>query len=366
MTATLKTTIIQEPSSATANMTLDTAGNVAVSGMPYGSSSFLRNRIINGNMVIDQRNSGASVAIGSGTYTVDRFYAIMQAGSGNTAQRSTAVPAGFINSTVITVGTGAAPTSTQAGLFYQAIEGLNVADLNWGSSSALTVTLSFWVRSSLTGTFGCGIKNGAGTRSYTASYTISSANTWQQVSVTIPGDTTGAWATDNSIGFLVGFDIGEGSTRSQAAGSWTSGNTIGLTGGTKLCATSGATFYITGVQLEPGSVATPFERPLYSKQLADCQRYYRKTTGSTNTEPTLYAYGTSAQVVGSSWVFPVPMRTAPTATTTGTLSFGNASTPVITAEANSYALYVTCTSGTAITVSFNPNNSYQIGFSAEL
>ena len=334
MTATLKTTIIQEPSSATANMTLDSSGNVAISGMPYGSSSFLRNRIINGNMATDQRNAGASQTITAAAalaYTVDRWYAY-STGANVTGQRVQGASANQYRYQF----TGAA--SVTAIGFAQRIEAINSADLA-GSTATLSVDISnsllttvTWTAyyANTTDTFGT-LASPTVTSIATGSFTVTSTVTRYNAQISIPSAAT--------TGLQIVFTVG-----TQTSGSWVIGN----------------------VQLEPGSVATPFERPLYSKQLADCQRYYRKTTGSTNTEPTLYAYGTSAQVVGSSWVFPVPMRTAPTATTTGTLSFNNASTPVITAEANSYALYVTCTSGTAITVSFNPNNSYQIGFSAEL
>ena len=379
MTATLKTTIIQEPSSATANMTLDSSGNVTgganlvATGMPYGSSSFLRNRIINGNMAVDQRNAGASVTPTDQTYSLDRWKCRLSQASKYTVQQnagSVTPPSGYKNYLGVTVA-AAANVTIGAGDFFaveQILEGYNISDLDFGLSTAKAFTISFWVRSSVTGTYGGALNNSAENRPYGFTYTISAANTWEQKSITITADTAGTWLSTNGIGLYVIFNLGTGSTYGSATnGSWASGATqFTPTGCATPITTNSATFYITGVQLEPGSVATPFERPLYSKQLADCQRYYRKTTGSTNTEPTLYAYGTSAQVVGSSWVFPVPMRTAPTATTTGTLSFGNASTPVITAEANSYALYVTCTSGTAITVSFNPNNSYQIGFSAEL
>lgn len=280
--------------------------NTAPSGFGF------KNRIINGAMMIDQRNAGASVAIGSGAYPVDRFGAIMNAGTGNTAQRSATAPSGFVNSTLITVGTGAAPTSAQVGMFYQIIEGLNLADLAWGTSSAQSVTLSFWVRSSLTGAFGCGIKNYSGTRAYTASYTISAANTWQQVSVTIPGDTTGTWVTDNTGGPYIAFDIGEGSTRSQAAGSWTAGNTIGLTSGTKLCATSGATFYITGVQLEKGSTATAFDYRSYGSELMLCQRYYEVLNGFNG-----YGFSATSTVAGN--LAYIVKRATPTIGVTGAL-----------------------------------------------
>lgn len=379
MVATLNTTVIQNASSSTPNITLDTAGNVTgganliATNMPYGSSSFLRNRIINGNMVIDQRNAGAVISaanLTSGSYTVDRWQYNSTQTSKFTAQQnagSVTTPVGFPNYLGLTSQSAYSVTSTDFFSIRQPIEGFNAADLAWGTASAKTVTLSFLVYSSLTGTFGGAIYNYAGTRSYPFSYSVPSANTWTTISVTIAGDTSGTWVGNTSSGWgEIHFSLGAGSSVSGTAGSWSSTLYYSTTSAVSVVGTSGATFYITGVQLEVGTIATPFERPLYSKQLADCQRYYRKTTGTQNTEPTLYAFGTNSQVIGSSWLFPVPMRTTPTATTTGTLAFGNSSTPVITMDVNSYSLYVTCSSGSAVTVYFNPNNSYQIGFSAEL
>jgi hypothetical protein len=159
----------------------------------------------------------------------------------------------------------------------QSIEGFNGTDLAFGTANAATVTLSFRVYSSLTGTFGGVLQNGAFNRSYPFTYTISSANTWTTVSVTIPGDTSGTWATDNSAGLVVIFGLGVGSTYSGTAGSWSGNNYISATGATSVVGTNGATFYITGVQLEAGSVATPFERRSYGQELALCQRYYEKS-----------------------------------------------------------------------------------------
>jgi hypothetical protein len=242
----------------------------------------MRNRIINGAMTIDQRNNGASVALSStGVYATDRFGIRLDASTGSTAVRSTVAPSGFINSLNITVGTGAAPTSGQVGFLDQRIEGFNISDLGWGTASAQAVTISFWVRSSLTGTFGAALRNSAVDRCYVFTYTVSAANTYEYKTVTISGDTSGTWLTNNGVGLYLSFDIGEGSTRSTATtGSWLSANTPGLTSGVKLCATSGATFYITGVQLEKGSTATPFEFRSYGTELALCYRYYQKINPS--------------------------------------------------------------------------------------
>lgn len=242
-----------------------------------------KNRIINGAMVIDQRNAGASVSIGSTQYPVDRFAASIQQGSGHTAQRSSTAPSGFINSVLITIGTGASPAAGNVSRIFQGIEGFNVLDLNWGSSNAQTITLSFWVRSSLTGTFAGGIYNGASNRTYVFTYTINSANTWEQKTLTIAGDTTGTWSTDNTAGMYVNWDLGSGSTYQGTAGVWAAGSAWATSGSVKLAATSGATFYITGVQLEKGSTATSFDYRPYGTELMLCQRYYfAYASGSTD------------------------------------------------------------------------------------
>ena len=276
----------------------------------------MRNRIINGGMVIDQRNAGASVAITTPIYCPDRYQIRLVAGSGHTAQQVTTAPTGFRNSLKITVGTGAAPTSAQNGFIYQAIEGYNMADLGWGTANAQTVTVSFWVNSSVTGTYGFVLANNAANRAYVTSYTVNSANTWEYKTITIAGDTTGTWETTNGVGIQVIFDIGQGSARSySASSSWQANDALGLSGGTKLVSTSGATFYITGVQLEKGTAATPFEQRLYGTELALCQRY-------------AIQYG-SAQLIGNGTVrtsgasaymfFPtnVTMRATPTLTQSG-------------------------------------------------
>ena len=275
-----------------------------------------KNRIINGAMVIDQRNAGASVTVGiSQVYTVDRWYG-GKTGTVNsfTVQRSTTAPTGFTNSILITAGTGVTPTTNDFMFLSQAIEGFNFADLAWGTASASAVSLSFWVRSSLTGNFGVGLRNGAANRSYIASYTISAANTWEQKTITIPGDTSGTWATDNTQACGVFFDLGEGSAFSSTAGSWSSANLLGgLTGGVKLGATTGATLNLTGVQLEKGSTATSFDYRPYGTELALCQRYYYRTSGSANTVISTSAVVNATTTARVNNQFPVTMRAEPTA-----------------------------------------------------
>lgn len=260
----------------TAELAIQANGSTAAAFNTNGL--FFRNRIINGDMRIDQRNAGAAVTVNDADnlrFPVDRFAGIGTASAGVfTLQQSTTAPTGFVNSIIATVTTSATPSGTNAYNILQNIEGLNVADLGWGTANALPVTLSFWVRSSVTGTFGGAIRNSAVNRSYPFSYAISSANTWEYKSVTIPGDTSGTWLTTNGIGLRISLSLGAGSDRLGTAGSWSGSNLTGVTGQTNLIATNGATFYLTGVQLETGSVATPFERRLLSDELMRCYRYF--------------------------------------------------------------------------------------------
>ena len=267
-----------------------------------------KNRIINGAMVIDQRNAGASVTPTTFAYTLDRWYADMTAASKFSVQQNAGAvtpPAGFSKYLGIT---SLAATSVGAGDFYtvgQVIEGLNTADLSWGSASASTITISFWVRSSLTGTFGGALNNSGGSRAYPFTYTISAANTWEQKSVTVAGDTSGTWLTTNGAGIEVKFSLGVGSTYAGTAGAWTGSNKFGATGQTNVIATNGATFYITGVQLEKNPGATGFDVRPYGTELALCQRYYAAVVGLA-VNANLY---TSIQ-------YPVAMRATPTGTAT--------------------------------------------------
>ena len=243
-------------------------------------SSVMRNRIINGAMVIDQRNAGASVTPNN-TYTLDRWFGLNSQTSKFTVQQSSVVPVGFFDSALITSSSAYSVGSGDYFVFAQRIEDFNVADLNWGTANAKTVTLSFWVRSSLTGTFGGSLRNGSGNRSYPFTYTISAANTWEYETITITGDTAGTWTTgSNGIGIEVDFGLGAGSSFSGTAGAWAAGNFVSATGATSVVGTNGATFYITGVQLEVGTQATSFEYENYTSLLSKCYRYcYRWTAG---------------------------------------------------------------------------------------
>ena len=332
--STIKATNIQNLSSATVNMVTDTSGNVSFGGTAAMSSSFLRNRIINGDMRIDQRNAGAAITPINAQYGVDRWLFSVSQASKLTSQQSSVAPTGFINSTLITSSSAYSVLAADAFWWGQKIEGLNVSDLGWGTASAKTVTVSFQVYSSLAGTFGGALANSAFNRSYPFTYTVSSANTWTSVSVTIAGDTSGTWLTTNGIGIQLIFSLGTGTTYSGTAGAWASTTYASATGAVSVVGTSGATFYITGVQLEVGTIATPFERQIYNAQLAQCQRYYYGTAAS-------WVVTTSAVALPNN--FPVSMRATPTASGGGAAySFGGTSSFIFesqTARANQTMVY---------------------------
>jgi hypothetical protein len=269
-------------STVRANQILDAAGgNTAqINGMTPTAQSLqgFRNRLINGSMVIDQRNAGAAITMSTTVqYVVDRWLSYEDTDGTMTAQQSGTAATGFTNSILCTTTVAdASLAATQRVLIGQRIEGFNTADLGWGTAAAQTVTLSFQVRSSLTGTFGGAVKNSGSTRAYPFTYSISAANTWEQISVVIPGDTSGTWLTNNGAGLELNFGLGVGSTFSGTAGVWAGADYNSATGATSVIGTLGATFYITGVQLEAGSVATPFERRPFGTELSLCQRYYER------------------------------------------------------------------------------------------
>jgi hypothetical protein len=330
----------------------------------------LRNRIINGAMVVDQRNAGASVTpttTGAANYTLDRWAAWLSVSSKFSVQQNAASvtpPTGFINYLGVT---SLAATTVSASDYYfisQQIEGLNTYDLDWGKATAKTVTLSFWVRSSLTGTFGGSLRNSAVDRCYPFSYTISTANTWTQISVTIAGDTSGTWLTTNGLGIHVIFGLGIGTNFSTTAGAWAAGNYASATGVTSVVGTSGATWYVTGVQLEQNTSATPFERRLISQELANCYRYYWQDPAVGLDTP----YGDATyNTVARQYFMPANMRVAPTVTQTGSvvaqINIGAATTFSLdagTSNTNQTNLFITAT-GTGRTYLYRP-----VQFSAEL
>jgi hypothetical protein len=293
-------------------------------GVTFAGLYGFKNRIINGGMVIDQRNSGASVTINNtAVYTLDRWYDRCVGGAGSavmTVQRSTTAPTGFTNSKLTTVTTSKSPAVSEQFWFYQAVEGLNMSDFGMGTASAVTFTLSFWVRASVTGTYSVAFQNSAQNRSYVATYTVNAANTFEYKTLTITGDTTSTWLTDNGVGMYVFFDTGSGSNFNAAAGAWTAGTYYRTSGSVSLIANSGATFYITGVQLERGSVATSFDFRSYGTEFALCQRYYYVMSGFYIEG---YANAATIRAVTIPVNFPVTMRATPTRTVITTGSYTN-------------------------------------------
>jgi hypothetical protein len=340
-----------------------------------------RNRIINGDMRIDQRNAGASVTVNAASafYATDRFRLSGVASSGVfTGQQVSDAPSGFVNSLKATVTTTDASLAG-SDIYYavQNIEGFNTADLAWGSASATTVTLSFWAKSSLTGTFGGALSNNAVNRSYPFTYAIGAANTWEYKTVTIAGDTTGTWATDNNAGIRVYFGLGIAAGFAGTAGAWAGSQLLSATGAVNLMATNGATFYITGVQLEAGSVASPFERIDYGRQLIQCQRYFYKTTGGSNTRHAISGNGSLPQSFPTVF-FKVTMRAVPTVTVSSVSHFNTealngAGSVVVTSiawnagDTDSATLNVSSAGSGGVGCNLLGNNSSAVlGYSAEL
>ena len=295
----------------------------------YANGIGFRNRIINGDMRIDQRNAGASVTPTATAYTLDRWQATVSASSKFSVQQnagSVTPPVGLTKYLGCTSLSAYSVGVDDYFMMRQAIEGFNIADLGWGTANAQPVTISFRVYSSLTGTFGGAIENNASNRSYPFSYTVSASNTWETKTVTIAGDTAGTWETNNGIGLILAFGLGVGTTYSGTAGAWGSTRYFSATGATSVVGTNGATFYITGVQLEVGSVATPFERRPYGTELSLCQRYYQQlelnATGSADFK---YMDAARGAAFNASIVYPVEMRTSPTIAFTGTQTYTNSS-----------------------------------------
>ena len=310
---TAGTTAVSISASQVVTLTNALAEASGGTGTTIGYNGF-KNRIINGAMGISQRNGTSTVTPGSTDYLTDRWHVAMSQSSKFTGAQSSTAPTGFSNSLIITSSSAYSVGASDYFVVRQAIEGFNFADCGFGTASASTTTLSFWVRSSLTGAFGGSLYNAAGNRSYPFSYTINAANTFEQKTITIAGDTTGTWVgATNGAGIYVSFSLGAGSTFNSPANAWAGGFYTQPSGSTSVVGTNGATFYLTGVQLEKGSTATSFDYRSIGTELALCQRYYWKVKGSDGQFCTvssgLSTTGTSAR---HHMPFLVSMRTAPT------------------------------------------------------
>ena len=302
---------------------------VTINGGLASGFTGMKNRIINGSMQVNQRGGTISATGTNNTYGIDRFAIRTTSGSADVSmQQSTTAATGFYNSLLCTVTT--ADASLAAGdltVLHQKIEGVNTADLGWGTANAQAVTISFNVRSSVTGTYGVGVQNDASNRSYPSTITVNVANTWETKTLTIPGDTTGTWNTGTtSTSIYLWFSLGTGSTYTGAANAWAAADYRGTTGQVNWCATLGNTFYITGVQLERGSNATSFEFIDYGRQLIQCQRYYYKNAPTSVANSGLGVgfsiNSTTAQIFVT---YPAQMRATPTTSTTNTIISDNVS-----------------------------------------
>jgi hypothetical protein len=286
-----------------------------ISQVPFAGISNpvnFRNRIINGDMTVSQRNGTSSVTAVNNAYCLDRFQTYSGAASKFSVQQVSDAPTGFAFSLKATSSSAYSVGVSESFNINQFIEGFNTVDLAFGTASAKTVTLSFWVKSSLTGTFGGALNNSGYGRSYPFTYTISTANTWEQKIVTVVGDTSGTWVgATNGIGLIVSFGIGNGSSVSGTANSWASALYTNATGATSVVGTSGATWQITGVQLEAGSQASGFEFMPIDVNLGRCYRYYWNLVNGTDNSISLGAYET-ATALNVVMNFPVSMRAGPT------------------------------------------------------
>jgi hypothetical protein len=268
-------------------LSIDAKGRVtALSSVASSGATALstfRNRIINGDMLIDQRNGGVASANTINGYFLDRWQVVQATTTGKLVAQQNAgpltPPLGFSKYLGVTSQSSYAITASDYYLIHQPIEGQNIRDFGWGSANAVSITLSFWVYSFLTGTFGGAIGNSTGSRTYGFNYSIAASNQWTQISITIPGETTGTWLTTNGVGMYVYFGLGVGSNYTVPSGSWTNTASVRFSAsGVSVVGTAGATFYITGVQLEKGSTASSFELLPYTTTIGLCQRYYDTTT----------------------------------------------------------------------------------------
>jgi hypothetical protein len=310
-------------------------GNTAqINGMTPTADSLqgFRNRIINGNMVIDQRNAGAAFNPPPNQgYSLDRWTTWLSQNTFSVQRNAGSVtpPAGFSNYLGVTVTSATTiGVSDYFGVGHK-VEGFNIADLGWGTANAQSATISFWVRSSLTGNFGAVIRRGDGGQYYAFTYAISASNTWEYKTVVIPGPTTGSWDSTNGTGLFLLFGFGAGSNQTASSNDiWVDGGVLGASGATPVVATNGATFYITGVQLEAGSVATPFERRPFGTELQLCQRYF-EIVGDTGAASQAIFFDGSLNASGIncivSYPFKATKRATPTMALVGTITLSNTS-----------------------------------------
>jgi hypothetical protein len=273
-------------------------------GLQNTTYSF-KNRIINGDMRIDQRNAGSPVTSSGTAFSCDRWRAYSSGTGTFTATQSTSTPNNYFKNSIGVVVTTTG-TPSEAG-FQQVIEGYNIADFGFGTSTAKSLTASFWVRSSVTGIYSFSLRQGSGAKSFVSPFNIATANTWQKIVVNIPGETTGTYNTTNGAGLIFEVCLGSNGLVTSTTDAWVSTNSVATPSQTNLLATAGATFYLTGATLEIGDTATSFDFRPYASELAMCQRYFQSYKGTPIMGGPLTA---NANRVGLPH-FPVQMRISP-------------------------------------------------------
>ena len=302
-----------------------------------GQAQGNKNLIINGAMTIDQRHDGSSFTVVNGNSTTgviaDRFRVNEASGAEMTGQRVADAPVGFEYYSKLTVTTADSSLgSTEFHRMIQPIEGKNISNLNWGTSNAKTLTLTFYVKSSLTGQYYISVFNNAADRTLLKGYTISSANTWEKKTITIIGDQSGSWLTTNAVGIYLMWSLGTGSSyQSSTLDAYQAGFYMAKSDQVNLAATNGSTWQLTGVQLEVGDgPGTAFEHEDIGTTLAKCQRYYQRLASDGNYDALMDGMHHVTTQFFAMHSFPTTMRTEPTMTASGTfsvLSNGSDKTP---------------------------------------
>ena len=379
--STIKVTNIEHGSTTDGGIQLDNSGHVIVDGvhMPTAGALSNRNLIINGSHDVNQRDQG-SFTPSHNDFCTDRWRMELSDASKYTAEQSSTSPDGFQKSLKITSSSAFTPASDDYFLVTQDIEGYNSAPAAFGSSAAKSVTLSFWVRSSLTGTFACAIRNSAFNRTHIKEYTISTADTWEHKTLTFPGITDGTWNTGSTVGIRVHWSLGAGSDFHGAADTTLNTNDFATSSSTNVVATNSATWFMTGAQFELGATATPFEHRSYSDELARCQRYFRRLCeGASYAAAPGSGTGTSST---NAWhnIHLIPeMRTVPTLSDWSNLrnddvSGGTAVTALslTTSMSSTEAVFLQATSASSLTAHrpyfllANNTSSAKLDLSAEL
>jgi len=356
---------------------MNLADDYTFTGTVSGASS-PDNLVVNGAMEISQRGSSFTGFGAAVNYGLDRFgFYHSSDGAFTVSQETSIVPTDFTHALKVLITT--ADASIAAGqrlILFTKLEGNRVSHLNWGTSDAKAVTLSFWVRSSVTGTHGGAFGNGSDNRNYPFTYTISTADTWERKTITVAGDQTGTWATDNTNGLQIVWGLGVGSTYSGSAGAWAAGDKNSATGATtSVLGTTNATWYLTGVQLETGSNASDFHHRSYADTIRECLRYYYRIerNNAWGEFMLLRAYSTTNGTCGAVQL-PVPMRASPTLSCTspsGNFAYSVTAITGGTADALNKQMEVNVTgaftaNGAAVIQKDNNSDVVYIDFTAEL